>query len=140
MKKPDRIVVHCSDTPPDMDIGKAEIDQWHKQRGWSGIGYHFVIRRDGMVEKGRDLSEEGAHARGYNHCPGVCLVGGAKRLEDGSLKAESNFTRYQLEALVSLIDFIREYASDVKLDVVGHHDLPGVDKECPSFNVKEFMS
>ena len=60
------LVVHCAATPPEMDIGAKEIDLWHRQRGWSGIGYHFVIRRDGRVEAGRPLDRPGAHAQGFN--------------------------------------------------------------------------
>src|SRR5690606_114532 len=71
------LVIHCAATTPLMDIGAKEIDVWHKQRGWSKIGYHFVIRRNGVIEKGRDISEVGAHVEGYNkNSIGICMVGG----------------------------------------------------------------
>ena len=66
-KDTDYIVIHCSATKPSMDhVDAKEIDRWHRQRGWRKIGYHWVIRRDGIVEEGRELGEVGAHARGFN--------------------------------------------------------------------------
>ena len=55
MNKKKGIIIHCSATKPSMDIGVKEINEWHLQRGWSGIGYHYVIRRNGDLETGRDL-------------------------------------------------------------------------------------
>ena len=55
-KTTDTIVIHCTQTPDTMDIGADEIKKWHKNRGFDTIGYHFVIRRDGHVEKGRDIN------------------------------------------------------------------------------------
>jgi len=55
----DTLIIHCAATPPSMDIGAKEIDRWHKEQGWSEIGYHFVIRRDGTIEKGRPLRISG---------------------------------------------------------------------------------
>lgn len=46
-----KIIVHCAATPPSMDVGAAQIDAWHKERGWKGIGYHFVITRGGADRK-----------------------------------------------------------------------------------------
>ena len=73
----DYIIIHCSATPPSMDVGAKEIDKWHRQRGWRKIGYHYVITRDGDIQEGRELDEIGAHCRGLNSTSvGVCLVGG----------------------------------------------------------------
>ena len=77
MRKVNLLVIHCAATKPNMDIGRDEIDSWHKARGWSGIGYHYVIRRDGRIESGRPVEQAGAHASGYNaNSIGICLVGG----------------------------------------------------------------
>ena len=67
------IVVHHSDS---RDVSANEIDRWHKERGWNGIGYHFVIRQDGSIEPGRELDKQGAHdkVRNKTHI-GVCLAG-----------------------------------------------------------------
>jgi N-acetylmuramoyl-L-alanine amidase len=129
------LVVHCSASPADMDIGKAEIRKWHLQRGFADIGYHFVIRRDGTLEFGRPTTESGAHAVGYNlHSLGICLVGGLKK---GTTKAENNFTPAQFERLWSLLGELGQKYPDA--EVLGHRDLPGVNKACPSFDVRSWM-
>lgn len=61
MRNIKEIIVHCSATPEGRDYTVADIDRWHKQRGWKGIGYHYVVYRDGSVHKGRDVSGIGAH-------------------------------------------------------------------------------
>ena len=60
-RKTDFIVVHCAATSPSMDIGLKEIDRWHRARGFLKVGYHFIIRRDGALEEGRQLHEPGVH-------------------------------------------------------------------------------
>ncbi len=57
------------------DVSAAEIDRWHKERGWDGIGYHYIIRANGKIEKGRDINKKGAHAKGRNHLIGIALTG-----------------------------------------------------------------
>lgn len=57
------------------DVSATEINRWHKERGWDGIGYHYVIRKDGSIEKGRSLSKRGAHAKGRNDRVGIVLTG-----------------------------------------------------------------
>jgi N-acetyl-anhydromuramyl-L-alanine amidase AmpD len=139
----DSIVIHCSATAPDSDIGVDEIDSWHKARGWSGVGYHAVIRRDGQVEFGRHFDEPGAHVQGQNfRSVGVCLVGGVN--EEG--EAEENFTEEQMESLEYTVRFLRLAYPDAT--VLGHRDLSDdVDgdgvveewewvKDCPCFDVR----
>jgi N-acetylmuramoyl-L-alanine amidase len=80
------IIIHCSDS----DFGDVDlIDQWHKERGWDGVGYHYVItngiiahgneydpKMDGEIQKGRELAVMGAHCRGHNYNSiGICLIG-----------------------------------------------------------------
>lgn len=128
------IVVHCSATPPSMDIGVNEITEWHiNGNGWSDIGYHNVIRRDGTLEHGRDLAIAGAHAKGYNsYSIGVCLIGGV----DENNEPENNFTDEQFKTLRGYIDTMIDVFN---ADVLGHRDLPNVNKACPSFDVKEWL-
>lgn len=127
------LVVHCADTPPDMDIGVQEIDRWHRKRGWNGVGYHYVIRRDGTLETGRASSTPGAHVRKFNRQSlGICLVGG--RAAEGK-EPENNFTREQLEVLAILLDECLVIAPHA--EVVGHRDLDS-GKACPSFDVKKW--
>ena len=125
-----KIVIHCAETFADMDIGAAEICQWHRQRGWSQIGYHYVIRRNGDVETGRAEDKPGAHVAGHNvGSIGICLVGGKARGRENPC----NFTRAQWRALESLVmQLIVEYP-DAK--ILGHSDLDPT-KSCPTFNVK----
>lgn len=128
------IVVHCSATSPDMNIGRDEITHWHKQKGWVDIGYHFVIRRDGTIEKGRSLDTPGAHVEGFNlKSLGICLIGGIN--DEG--KAEDNFTAIQKTMLRSKLNELKAGAYK-HAEVLGHRDFPGVKKDCPSFNVKEW--
>lgn len=133
--KTDLIVVHCSATRPMMDIGAKEIRRWHKELGWEDIGYHFVIRRNGEVEKGRRVDAVGSHAKGYNdRSIGICLVGGVD--QDNFLKAKDNFTLDQMNALYWLLEDLHKQYPDAK--VLGHRDLPNVKKECPSFDVRKW--
>lgn len=135
MRKITRIVIHCSATPPTMNIGVEEIRQWHIARGWSDIGYHYVITRNGTVEPGRPIKRPGAHVKGHNRDSiGICLVGGIN--EKG--KPDSNFTFAQFLQLDNLICRLEEEYG--KLEILGHRDLPEVSKDCPCFDVKSFMN
>lgn len=129
------IVVHCSATKPTMDIGVEEIDRWHRQRGFLKVGYHYVIRRDGTVEQGREELEYGAHVKGFNNVSvSICLVGGV----DASLDAENNFTKKQFDSLQRLLNDMGIKYPDA--EVLGHRDLPNVKKDCPSFDVKKWLA
>jgi len=131
MRKIDTVIVHCSATPPSMDIGRGEIYQWHVvENGWSDVGYHYIIRRDGTVDNGRPLERIGAHARGHNRGSiGICMVGGTRQ---GFKSAECNFTAKQWDALFDFKDWIDERFDNP--DWIGHNDVS--DKACPTFNVK----
>lgn len=128
------LVVHCSATPEDMDIGAEVIRGWHLKRGWLDIGYHRVIRRDGTIEAGRPEDRPGAHARGFNHLSlGICLIGG---VESDGKTPEANFTHAQWESLERLIRNYKHAYPDA--EVLGHRDLPNVNKACPSFDAREW--
>lgn len=122
-----RAIVHCSDTPAEMDIGAKEIREWHiNDNKWQDIGYHFVIRRDGTIEKGRPVQEVGAHTYGENaDSIGICLVGG---------KPCANFTFMQYRALIALK---RTLEKTYFLTWHGHRDF--ADKGCPMFDVNELF-
>lgn len=126
MRLLDTIIIHCSDTYESMDIGVKEIRQWHIDRGFNDIGYHYVIRRNGVLEEGRPLRIVGAHAIRHNFGSiGICLVGG---------KPEANFTAEQWVALDTLVaTLIKDYDID---KVIGHRDVDLHGKTCPNFNVK----
>ena len=132
MRDINAIVIHCADTFPDMDIGLAEIDQWHRARGFKSAGYHHVIRRDGRIENGRPHAEPGAHVAGHNaNTLGVCVVGGKSRTG----RMATNFSREQWRALDKLIaELLIEYPG---AEVKGHNDYDK-GKTCPTFDVREW--
>lgn len=129
----DTVWVHCSATKPEMDIGVDTIREWHLARGWSDIGYHFVITRSGFIEKGRPENKQGAHVYGYNkNSIGICMVGGLDDLG----KPDANFTLAQYNSLVSLIAELKEkYGMDV--EVRGHRDVAA--KSCPCFSIQNLL-
>lgn len=136
IKSVDYLVVHCSATRASQDIGAKDIDRWHREKGWFAIGYHYVIRRSGAIEKGRPDDQPGAHAVGYNHLSlGICLAGGVAA--DGKT-AEQNFTSEQYAALAGLLKKLK--ARYPNATVLGHRDLPGVHKACPSFDVRPWWA
>ena len=115
------LVVHCTDSPDDRDVTAEEVHRWHRQRGWDGIGYHALIRRDGAIERGRPTYWPGAHARGFNGVSlGVCLAG------------QFVFSEAQMWTLEALLKKWLEAYPDA--EVVGHRDLDGL-KTCPNFDV-----
>ena len=129
IKEVQYIIVHCSATPPDMDIGVEDIRQWHREKGWSDVGYHYIIRRNGNVEKGRSDNQSGAHVRGYNSVSlGICMVGGV----DDFNTPDANYTASQWKALDKLVNDLKLTYPSAK--VCGHRDMPGVDKACPCFD------
>ena len=146
-RRTDYIVIHCSATKASSDIGADEIEQWHKAKGWSGIGYHSVIRRNGQVEFGRHFDEPGAHVEGQNYrSVSICLVGGL----DESGKPENNFTDPQWRSLEATVLMLK-CAYPLAL-VLGHRDLsPDTDgdgvvepqewlKDCPCFDAREWFA
>jgi N-acetylmuramoyl-L-alanine amidase len=126
------IVIHCSATRGSQNFTAADIRRWHLDKGWKDIGYHYVIRRDGMVEPGRAESAIGSHVQGHNaDSIGVCLVGG---IDDTTWKPADNFTPAQWRSLRTLVErLVKTYPS---AKVLGHRDFPGVKKACPSFAAK----
>jgi N-acetyl-anhydromuramyl-L-alanine amidase AmpD len=135
MREIDEIFIHCSATPPSMDIGVETIRTWHLARNFRDIGYHWVIRRDGVVESGRHPNESGAHVRGRNaNSLGVCLVGGS---EEETGHHEFNYTMAQMETLEMLVKQILKDLEELQEDVPkirGHNEVSA--KACPCFNVE----
>lgn len=130
------IVVHCSATPPSMDIGVEEIRKWHVEgNSWTDIGYHFVIRRDGTIESGRPIERPGAHVKGHNsNSIGVCWVGG---VSEANGRAQDNRSDQQTAALFGLIQDLQQKFPGAAL--MGHRDFKGVKKDCPSFDVRKWF-
>ena len=116
-----------------MDIGHKEIYDWHVNgNGWKDVGYHFIIRRDGAIEKGRSATVWGAHAKGYNDRLGVCMVGGKAHADQHA----NNFTPDQWETLKSLVLEKKSMYGFGEKDIIGHNQISS--KSCPSFDVKKW--
>ena len=120
------IVIHCSAVKPDQTSSAAQIDTWHRQRGFKlGIGYHYVVRRNGEIEQGRPEWLVGAHCMNHNkYSIGVCYEGG---LDARGQPADTRTTEQKAALRTLLADLHRRYPRAV---IVGHHDL-NLQKACP---------
>lgn len=124
------IIVHCSDTRIDQNFDISDIRSWHKQRGWSDVGYHYYIKLDGTVQYGRPIDVKGAHVKGRNYRSiGICFEGGKK--EDGSMWERPNYN--QVESFRKLKNSINN-ALGRELEVNGHRKYSSI-KTCPNFDV-----
>lgn len=139
MRKIDLIVIHCSDSDNPKHDNLATIDSWHRVRGFlrklipakamnklhKSIGYHYLITKNGSILPGRDLSEIGSHAQGYNsNSIGICLSG------------KNEFSKEQFVSAKQLItSLLDRYKLETK-DVVGHNCL-NKGKTCPNFDVQK---
>ena len=121
------IVIHCSAVRPDQTSSAKKIDEWHKDRGFNGIGYHYVIRRNGEIEPGRPEGQIGAHCVNHNaHSIGVCYEGG---LDIRGQPADTR-TAEQKAAMRRLLEELHQrYPRAV---IVGHRDLNPA-KKCPGY-------
>ena len=120
------VVIHCSAVRPDQMSSVAQIDSWHRKRGFKfGVGYHYVIRRDGSIEAGRPEWMVGAHCVNHNkYSIGVCYEGG---LDARGQPADTRTAAQKATLRQLLTDLHRRYPRAV---IVGHHDL-NPQKECP---------
>ena len=124
-----KIFVHCSASPdsnPNVDVDI--IDSWHKARGFSEIGYHAVILKNGVIQEARAESKTPAAQKGHNTGSlAVCWVGLYK------------ITTEQLRSLRSQIqEWCLKYKLDPFKDVYWHSDI-NHNKECPCLNKKETL-
>ena len=141
MRTIDRILIHCSASPNGRLTTAEDIDRWHHERDFRrresarlkynphlrSIGYHFVIYCDGSLHSGRHVEEIGAHAALYNATSiGICMVGMDKFSFDQWLT---------LRAVVTALE-----ADYPEAEILGHRDLPGVNKSCPGFDVTTWLN
>ena len=130
MRNINLILIHCSATMEGMDFRAKDIDKWHKEKGWKGIGYHYVIDLDGTIEKGRPDEEIGAHCTGKNrNSIGICYIGGL----DAKGKPKDTRTKEQKEALWELLRVL--LIKYPKAQIHGHNTFS--NKACPCFNVED---
>lgn len=148
LKKSERkiteIIIHCSATPDGKDYTVDDIRRWHKQRGYSDVGYHYIVYRNGILAQGRDVNIMGAHASGHNaHSIGICYIGG---MNAENTQPEDTRTLRQKARLLSLLVDLRKLYPNAR--IIGHRDLSedkngnGIIepsewmKACPSFDAK----
>ena len=131
MRKINEIIIHCSATAEGKDFNAADIDRWHKQRGFKKIGYHYVIKLDGTIEKGRGENEIGAHCLNHNkNSIGICYVGGLAK--DGKTPKDTRTEAQKDSMLKLLIELIIKYPDAT---IHGHREF--ANKACPCFDVQE---
>lgn len=127
------IIVHCTATEAGMPFTLADIRRWHTQqppsgRGWRNVGYHYIVRLDGTIERGMPISQAGIHCKGHNaHSVGVAYVGG---LKDG--KPEDTRTQAQKQSLLQLLVRLTQM---YRCHIYGHRDF--AQRDCPCFDAKK---
>lgn len=146
MRKIDSIILHCTATPEGKDYNVDTIKSWHLARGWSDIGYHFIIHLDGSISVGRPIIKAGAHAYGFNaNSIGIAYVGG---LDSKAKNSKDTRTPKQVESIKNLVAKLILEHDDIRL-LIGHRDTsPDLNgngtvergewiKTCPSFDVEK---
>jgi N-acetylmuramoyl-L-alanine amidase len=129
MRELKRIILHCSATEEGKVFDVHDIRIWHKARGWSDVGYHYVINLDGTVGIGRPIARIGAHVSGHNHDSiGVCYIGGVR-----NGKPSDTMNAFQYESALRLFRQLRRRYGDMTLH--GHNEF--ANKACPSFDVRK---
>ncbi len=131
MNRIERVVIHHSASGRSTTF--AQIRRWHVERGFSDIGYHFVVLANGRIRQGRPLPVTGAHARGKNSTSiGICAVG-------DNTRADRRWTSAQEEALAELVAACQLLWPGI--EVCGHRDVmaPG-HTECPGLDAQELLS
>jgi N-acetylmuramoyl-L-alanine amidase len=119
------LIIHCSDTPDNQDLSASDIHQMHLGFGWDGIGYHKIIKRNGVIENGRPEFWIGAHTYGLNDKSlGVCLIG------------RNKFTDLQFNSLEKIILKWKEKYNNP--EIIGHCKAIETKKTCPNFDVKKW--
>lgn len=127
---PLKVILHCADTNDSINskISILDVTQWHKERGFLTVGYHYFIRRNGKIESGRSEKEIGAHVEGHNdNTLGICYEG-------------RNFP--SIAQIGSLITLYKKFLAVYKIshnDWYGHCEL-NPDKSCPGFSMANFRN
>ena len=137
-------IAHWAGTYNNQDIGAEEIHNWHLDRGWSGCGYHYVIRRDGRLQRGRPLERKGAHSGAYGHnnySIGITFVAGyncptGTPTPNRYISAES-ITSAQMKTFKMWVKAFYDVWPGGQ--ALGHNDTSDKGKVDPGFNVPEYV-
>lgn len=142
MTRIDFLAVHCSADPADTKKDAADIERYHRSLGWRDVGYHYIIERDGNVVTGRPEDMRGAGEKRINsRAVHVCMIGGSPPVGSDEYRrglGENNFTPAQWDALAELL--LKLHARYPNAEVLGHRDVPGVRKACPSFDTRSWWA
>lgn len=121
MRKITKIIVHCSDSDIASHDDISVIDSWHRQRGWEGVGYHYFIKGDGVLQYGRPVGDIGAHVAGHNSDSiGICFHG------------KNKFHPAQFGTLRTLLSSLKVALG---VDKVFPHNYFDKSKTCPNFDL-----
>ena len=131
MRKIDKIIIHCSATVEGVNVSTSTIKRWHVQgRGWSDIGYHYVIGLDGAIDYGRAINRSGAHTKGENETSiGICYIGGLSK----SKRAKDTRTEAQKKSLIKILKTLTHIYPEASI----HSHFEFANKACPCFNAGE---
>lgn len=130
MRKINKIIIHCTATPEGRVTTVKDVDAWHRQRGFNGIGYHYLIGLNGETWKGRNIEIAGAHTEGHNaNSIGICYVGG---LATDGKTAKDTRTPEQKTALKNLIVELKQQYPNATIH--GHREF--ANKACPCYDAK----
>ena len=133
MRKINKIILHCTATPEGRPTSVNEIRSWHKARGWSDIGYHYIVHIDGTISEGRPIERQGAHVKSHNKDSiGIAYVGG---IDKDNFQPLDTRTPEQISSLYEIImNLMKDYPNAT---LHGHNEFSS--KACPSFEVaKEY--
>ena len=123
------ISVHFSDSPHKHHDNVESIRQWHLERGWSDIGYHYIITKNGDIETGRPIQRVPAAVKGHNRGNiAICLTG------------RDYFSPSQFRSLRRLVENLMFAWEITKENVKGHNEYSGHEtRGCPNFDVKQVL-
>ena len=130
MRPINKIIVHCTATPEGRAHTVKDVDAWHRQRGFNGIGYHYLIGLNGEVWEGRPIEKAGAHTEGYNSSSiGIAYVGG---MDKEMKNPKDTRTQAQKDSLAKLLkELVIKFPN---AEIFGHRDF--AKKACPSFDAR----
>ena len=133
------IIIHCSATPEGKDYTVADIDRWHKARGYNckgiHIGYHYVIYRDGSIHPGRPEEMQGAHVKDHNaHSIGICYIGGLRLKHSDPPETYIPADTRTPAQKASLLQLLKQLKSRYPNAIIVSHHTFNPQKPCPCFD------
>lgn len=128
MREITEIIVHSTATPKGMNATAQDIDRWHRQRGFDCIGYHYIVLRNGQIERGRAIEMAGAHCKGNNaETIGIAYVGG---LNEDKQSADTRTGSQKIALNILIGNLVKQFPTIRKIS--GHRDY--CNTACPSFD------